>query len=254
VEHPPVELEFAKKLPGVNRMKIKYGPLKLRPPGGRWTGNMISLDPKGTGFAYMLEGFPANVTLLAPQMYVHLEDGSRISNANKVYNHHTFVYDTARAPRANLLCKNNDRELAAVNAIMGSAADFSPDALNHAIQSMGDGKVKVGNYVETSDKLMMSLDLVNYNPTIQNIYVVADITYLEGKAIGYFETALHLISVGTCETKDLLGNTFIFPPTDKKQWQLKGDTTVREDGRIMAIRGHMHGEHRPANNESRVSY
>jgi hypothetical protein len=33
----------------------------------------------------------------------------------------------------------------------------------------------------------------------------ADIQYIEGKAVGLLETAVHLISVGTCETKAPLG-------------------------------------------------
>jgi hypothetical protein len=234
--------------PGVKRTVITYGPFTLRAPKGAWSGNLMSLDPQGTAHGYMIRGFPSNVTLLLPKLLIVNEDGSEIANANKVYNHHAFVYDVSRGSRANIQCAPvaTGKSLMAVNALLGSSADFSPDALVSSVTKVGGNQMKVGNYIGSNQQLLLSTDLVNYNPEPRNVYVVADLTYLEGKAVGYYETALHLISVGTCESWDpILGGLFIRPPTDKNQWSLKGESMVKDDGKIVAIRGHMHGTHLP---------
>lgn len=85
VTNPPPEI------PGkdIKRVALKYGPFKLRNPKGARAGNMFSLDPQGTGWAYMAKGFPPNVTVLVPKMFIVHEDGTEISNnVGGVYNHH----------------------------------------------------------------------------------------------------------------------------------------------------------------------
>jgi hypothetical protein len=247
----PLSMESAKPtIPGDNikRTILKYGPFKLRAANGPWEGNAFSLDPKGTAFAYIAKDFPSDVTILIPKMLIVHEDGNEISNANKVYNHHAFVYDVSRGMRANLQCKGSNRDLAAVNALMGSSADFSPDSMLSAVNMTQANKIKIGNYVSKTNQILLSADLVNYNPEPKNVYLVADLTYLEGKAVGYYETAIHLISVGTCEAQmfspgSLLYGLFITPPANKKKWSLQGDTIVKDDGKIMGVRGHMHGKY-----------
>jgi hypothetical protein len=204
---------------------------------------MFSLDPQGTGYTYMAKDFLSNVTVLIPKMLIVHEDGTEISNANKVYNHHAFVYDVSRGTRANIKCKNTKGDLAAVNALMGSSADFTPESMQIALNYTGPDKLKIGNYVGNSSQLLLWIDLVNYNPEPKNVYVIADLTYIEGKAVGYYESVVHLISVGTCESNAFLGGLFVIPPRDKKQWSLHGETVVKDDGKILAIRGHMHGTH-----------
>jgi hypothetical protein len=225
------------------RVVLKYGPFKLRSPNGAWEGNTLSLDPKGTAYAYMAKDFPSDVTILVPKMLIVHEDGTEISNSNKVYNHHAFLYDVSRGMRANIQCKNVKRDLAAVNALMGSSADFSPDAMQATINFTDPNRLRVGNYLRANNQLLLSVDLVNYNPEPKNVYVIADLTYIEGKAAGYYETAIHLISVGTCESNAFLGGLFVRPPADKKQWSLHGETVVKDDGKIMSVRGHMHGKY-----------
>lgn len=247
----PVSIKSAEPLipvPNAKRTIIKYGPFRLRAPGGAREGNFMSLDPQGTSFAYMAQDFPSNITILVPKFVISLEDGQEISNANKVYNHHAFLYDVSRGTRANVKCKGTNKDLAAVNALMGSSADFTPDSLQVSLNFSDPNRLKIGNYVGSNKNLFLSADLVNYNPEPKNVYVSADITYLEGKPPGYWETAVHLISVGTCESNDLLGNTFVRPPVGKAQWQLKGEVVVKDDGKITAIRGHMHGEWWPITN------
>ena len=225
----------------IKRVALKYGPFKLRSAKNKSGGNTFSLDPQGTAYAYMAKEFPSNVTVLIPKMFIVHEDGTEISNnVGGVYNHHAFIYDVSRGMRANIQCRDSKKDIAAVNALMGSSADFTPESMDIGMLNAGD--LKIGNYLGNTNQLLLQIDLVNYNPEPKNVYVIADLTYKEGKAIGYHETVVHLISVGTCEAKNaFLGGLFVSPPKNKKQWSLRGDTMVKDDGKILAIRGHMHG-------------
>jgi len=85
-------------------------------------------------------------------------------------------------------------------------------------------------------------DLVNYNNQTKEVFMTADVHYVEGKAKGLLETSVHLLPVGTCESRFLgIETMFMKPPKDKKQWSLKGDgLTVKEDGKLVLVRGHLH--------------
>jgi hypothetical protein len=81
---------LAPTLPGsdVKRVRLKYGPYKLRAAGSKARqGNFISLDPQGTGWAYIASDFPTDITVLQARMSIGYDDGTKIGNANGVYNH-----------------------------------------------------------------------------------------------------------------------------------------------------------------------
>jgi hypothetical protein len=77
-------------IPGgdVKRVRMTYGPYKLRAAGSKArAGNFISLDPQGTGWAYMASDFPTDITVLRALLSIGYDDGTKIGNANGVYNH-----------------------------------------------------------------------------------------------------------------------------------------------------------------------
>jgi hypothetical protein len=86
----PIKSEPLKAtIPGddVKRVKLTYGPYKLRAAGSKAkAGNFISLDPQGTGWAYIASDFPTDITVLRAIMTIGYEDGTKIENANGVYN------------------------------------------------------------------------------------------------------------------------------------------------------------------------
>lgn len=228
-------------IPGsdVKRVRLTYGPYKLRAAGSKARqGNFISLDPQGTGWAYIASDFPTDITILHARMTIGYPDGSVIGNANGVYNHHAFFIDLSRGLGSKIGCQGKSISIPAINSIMGSAADSG------GINISTTTRPKTGNFIAKGNKVLINGDLVNYNNQTKEVFMTADLQYVEGKAKGLLETSVHLLPVGTCESKFLgVESMFMRPPKGKKQWSLKGDgMIVKEDGKLVLVRGHLHGK------------
>lgn len=177
-------------------------------------------------------------------MSITLPDGERISNDRGVYNHHAFFYDISKPLRSNVECEGPNGKMAmipAINSIAGSSADAGDIKLDMT-QRPG-----VGNYVSKGAKVLVMGDLVNYNNSTQEVYMTADLQYVEGKAKGVMEQQVHLIPAGICEStakKGLMGiidALLVQPPAAQKKFSIKGGgLKVKDDGKLFVVRGHMH--------------
>jgi hypothetical protein len=242
----PVKIEqVAATIPGddVKRVRITYGPFKLRGAGSKKKeGNFFSLDPAGEGYGYMATDFPTNITVLQARMSIALPDGQVIGNGNGVYNHHAFFYDISKPMRFDVQCEGTSRGMPTINAIMGSSADASQVKLNMTQRPL------TANFIDKDHKILLSGDLVNYNNETKEVYQIADLQYVDGKAPGHLSTSANLISATACSGGRTNGmvivdGLMIRPPKDKKQFTLKGGAlVVLDDSKIMVLRGHMHGK------------
>jgi len=164
-------------------------------------------------------------------------DGEKVSNANGLYIHHAFFYDASKPPRSSLACPGTGANISAFNYLMAEGADTAglkyPD--NYTI-----GNPIMGTWVEKGSRILINGDVVNYNPEARDVYMVADIQYVEGRRTSLLEPAMHLVTVGSCESNGGIADLILHPPADKKQWTIKGDTVVKEDSRLLGIRGHLH--------------
>jgi hypothetical protein len=248
-----VKIETLKPtIPGddVKRVSFTYGPFKVRGvnAGAARVGNSFSLDPKGTAWNYMASDFPKDITVLEARMKIQFADGTPISNAEGVYNHHAFFYDISKPMKSNLECEGMPNAmLPAINSISGSAADSGmprPDMVTRPV---------TGNYVSDKARVLIMGDLVNYNNETREVYMVSDMQYVQGKATGLLETRVHLLSVKTCESikqgpMGILGALFIRPPVGQKQFSLAGSgLQVKDDGKLLLLRGKS-----PAHSTSRI--
>jgi hypothetical protein len=221
----------------VKRARLTYGPFKLKAAKSKGKeGNFFSLDPQGTSYAYMVPDFPSDITVLSTQTAIVYENGESISNANGVYNHHVFVIDTSKPFHTSMECRSG-LPLPAMNTITGMSADLGPE------NSMVVTKRPItGISIPKGNKVLLTVDLVNYNNVTTEVFFTTDMQYLEGKQTGLLETSTHLIPVGSCENK-FMEAMFAKPPKDKKQWSLKGGGMIMKDnGKLAMIRGHLHGK------------
>lgn len=243
VEHPAPTYEGS----DVKRIKLTYGPFKLRAGnGGKREGNSISLDPQGTGWRYVAADFPTDITILSAGMSIRLANGDPISNANGVYNHHAFVSDVSKTVSSYLQCAGTKKNIPALNSISGSAADAGiPKPAGTTTTTTTLSKRVTGNYIAKNHKILLQGDLVNYNNATKEVYMVEDVQYVEGKATGLMEIASHLVSATQCEpgSGGYLGSVMVKAPKNQKKFTIKGSgIEIKDDGKILMLRGHMHGE------------
>jgi len=183
--------------------------------------------------------FPTDITILNVHLTTHFADGTPISNANGVYDHHVFVVDTSKTPVAHIGCAGTTIPIMPINSIMGNSAE--------AMDGLASGGVNLttrpvtGNYVGKGHNLTIQMDLVNYNNKTENVYLTIDMSYTEGRAKGIWEIAQHLIPVGICAAANGGGLSALIPPTDQQKWTQDDDGFImRDTGKLIYVRGHMH--------------
>jgi hypothetical protein len=220
---------------------MTYGPYKLKAANSAIReGNYISQDPQGTAWMSQPSDFPTDITILFVHLITHFADGTPVSNDNGVYNHHVFVVDKSKTPVAHIGCAGIPIPIMPINSIMGNSAEATSELASGGLNLTT--RPDTGNYVGKGHKMMIQLDLVNYNNKTENVYVTMDMSYIEGKGKGIWEIAQHLIPVGACAAVNGGGVSALMPPEDKKKWTLKDDSFVmRDTGKLIYIRGHMHG-------------
>jgi hypothetical protein len=223
----------------VKRVKMTYGPYKLKAANTTIReGNFFSLDPQGTSWINLASDFPTDITILNSRMTIHFADGTLISNANGVYDHHAFVIDSSRVPEAHIGCAGSPIPIMPINSIMGNSAEAMGDLASGGVNLTT--RPITGNYIGKGHTVAIQLDLVNYNNKTEEVYVSADMSYVNGREKGIWEIATHLIPVGVCAKG--VGINALIPPKDRKKWTLEDDGfTMRDDGKLMYVRGHMHG-------------
>jgi hypothetical protein len=224
----------------VKRVKMTYGPYKLKAANStKREGNFFSLDPQGTSWINLASDFPTDITILNSHFTIHFADGTPISNANGVYDHHAFVIDSSRAPQAHIGCAGSPTPIMPINSIMGSSAEAMGDLAQGGANLTT--RPITGTYVGKGHTVALQGDLVNYNNKTEEVYMTTDFSYVDGREKGIWETAVHLVPVGICNAGKA-GLAALAPPKNAKKWTLKDSGFImQDDGKLMYIRGHMHG-------------
>jgi hypothetical protein len=231
----------------IERIRLTYGPFKLKPANSKKReGNFFSLDPQGTSWVGLAADFPNDITLLNGKLNITLADGREISNSRGVYNHHVFFIDGSKGLESSVACAGTGASgrpipIPAFNSVMGNSAESMGDSARGNVDP--NIRPTTGNFIGKDHKVIIQVDLVNYNNKTEEVYLTADLSYIKGKAKGFWQQEVYLIPIGACESKYFgLDTLFLRPPQGKKQWTLKGGgLTVQDDGKLMYVRGHMHG-------------
>jgi hypothetical protein len=230
---------------GIKRVRMSYGPFKLGAANSAVKeGNFASLDPQGTSWANFAADFPSDITMLNAKLSINYADGTEISNANGVYNHHAFFFDTSKSMDSDLQCQGSHDKIAPLNAIASAAADSGNPAAAAMVANFTTRPI-AANYIPKDHKMLLTCDLVNYNKEVKEIYMNVDLQYIDGKAPGFLESTIHLVSAGSCASKqhgtDALN---VEPPKGKKQFTLEdNEIELKDDGKLLFTKGHLHGKH-----------
>jgi hypothetical protein len=227
----------------VKRVAMTYGPFKLRAAGSKKKeGNFFSLDPQGTAWINVATDFPTDITILNSHFSIHFQDGTLISNANGVYDHHAFVIDSSKAPEVHIGCSGSKTPIMPIPSLMGSSAEAMDDTAQGGVNLTT--RPITGNYIGKGHAIVLQGDLVNYNNKTEEVYMTAEMSYVEGRARGIWEISTHLVPVGICAAQKGAGLAALAPPPNAKKWTLKDDGfEMRDTRKLMYVRGHMHGKY-----------
>jgi hypothetical protein len=246
----PSKVEILKStFPGddIKRVQITYGPFKLKPANSKKReGNFFSLDPQGTSWIGMASDFPSDITLLNGKLNITFADGREISNSRGVYNHHAFFIDGSKGLESSIACGAKSASgkpipIPAFNSVLGNSAESMGDSARGNVDT--NVRPTTGIFIGKGHKVIIQGDLVNYNNKTEEVNMTVDLSYIEGKAKNIWHQEVYLIPLGTCESKYFgMDTLFLRPPQGKKKWTLKGGgLTMQDSGKLMYVRGHMHG-------------
>lgn len=173
-----------------------------------------------------------------------------------------MVMDMSKSPMGPIACPDGKTTGAPVSPFFGASE------ANRDLQFVApDVDFNGGYYVATTDKLMLSAELVNYTNDTKQVFCQTELEYIPGKPAGAIEIGLQVLEVDQCSAPaqtnaekmaaaaGKLGGLItgkppaeapmmegmIMIPKGKKQWEMKSkDMIITQDGYILFRRGHMH--------------
>jgi hypothetical protein len=179
-------------------------------------GSLLTLEPI-TSICTDCVTLTGGITLEHP-------DGSLANVSTGVYNHHVTVLNLGKTQHM-MVCPG-----ASVPRVPSAPALFLGGASDDTVQvfAPNNGSVKAGYYINPTDTLVMIAEVMNYQLQKQDIYIVAEAEWIQGKPQGYLDTVTLPISVGNCNKAE-------FMITQDRYNQSSGDWIVPADGYIITM-------------------
>lgn len=168
--------------------------------------------------------------VLGGQIYVEYANGTLANQATGVYNHHVIL-DKVGQPNRVMVCpgqKSNAKPMMPTALFLGGANDDSKQLFTST-----DGQFKAGFHILGTDSGQLTAELMNYRAERQEVFIVVETEYVEGKPEGYLSTHTLTMSVSDCETNE-------WKLSEKVTKQTSGEWIVPADGYIINTQGHLH--------------
>jgi hypothetical protein len=188
------------------------------------------MDPAGTGWSFMAEDFPKDITILRANSTILYEDGTRAEIKNGLYDHHLIFVDRKKSQPSMAPCEGRATIKMPMSIFIGGSEDMS-----NSMYTTPDGKFNSGYYIGKEDPIMMSGDVVNYTNETKIVYTKSDVEYVQGRSPGQLEVSTQVLSIGACDS--LQGVPLIHAPNGQKKFTISGKgNTVAQDGYILSTR------------------
>jgi hypothetical protein len=188
----------------------------------------------------MIEGFPLDSIILRTDSRLRWQNGTEITVAQKIYNHHVILAEVTKPQKAVIKCGTLDNSwgigsITPQGYIGGSSTDGAP-----ALFTAEDGSIDAGFRMPKDGKVFASIMLVNYLEAAQEVFVVTEVDYIPGSHPEFMDTCVASMSVTQCES-GLAASPMIFPKEGQSKFQLKSKPiTILQDGYLLQRKGHTH--------------
>jgi hypothetical protein len=164
--------------------------------GGNAKG--LKMDPNGTPFSLTAQsGYCTDCTVLAAQVDIIFENGTRADIVNGVYLHHLVAammgnntgkgggswIDMCPRPKGGAKSSGLAGLLAGLGGSVNIGGGFVGGAVDEFIDyfTSADGKINSGYFIPKNSRMFLSGEVINYLPFPQNVYVRLDIESVPGK-------------------------------------------------------------------------
>jgi hypothetical protein len=187
------------------------------------------MDPSGTAWSYLADGFPRDITVLKSNTTVVYADGTRADVGNGIYDHHTYMSDMDKPIPGWFNC--GSRNSAFVSLSPGSLFVGGSEDKYGGYFTTPDGGFNSGYYIGQKDRLVLNGDVINYTDETRTVYTLNEIEYIPGKAKGMSEASMYVMVPGQCD-----GQFGLVLPNAEKTFTVKGRAlNVTRDVTILAF-------------------
>ncbi|KAF2429085.1 hypothetical protein EJ08DRAFT_680230 [Tothia fuscella] len=204
------------------------------------------MDPNGFSQMRVLKDgvMCSNCTVLAGKMDIVFENGTRADISGGVYLHHVITIDLTKQRKAWLTgCSGalGSSPAAKPNVPGGAGAPggglntFIGGAVDAFVQyyTTPDGKFNSGYFID-NNKFMMQVEMINYRPDEQTVYISTDLEYIDGHVGG--DATQGVLSATGCGAAP--SN---WKPAKNTAGKVMADGfNVLRNGHIISLRGHLH--------------
>jgi hypothetical protein len=162
------------------------------------TNTTEQLRHESAMYVESISGLCRNCTVLGVKADLHFLNGTRVTIAHGIYNHHVVILETTKILIPWYLCDGQTgygRVFSAGFSITGVGGLKN-------LFTTPDGKFHSGYYIQENSNFMMNAELVNYRNESTVVYVTLDLEYLEGKQSGWMDASTSLLSVTGCSPPD----------------------------------------------------
>jgi hypothetical protein len=188
------------------------------------------MDPAGTAWNYLADGFPRDITVLKTNVTVVYADGSKADVNNGIYDHHTYMSNMDKSIPAWFNCgsrRSPFNSLSPGSLFIGGSEDKYGGYF-----TTPDGVVNSGYYIGQKDKLILNGDVINYDDDTKTVYTLNEIEYIPGKVAGMSEASMYVMVPGQCD-----GQFGLILPSSRETFTVKGRAlNVTNDVTILAFR------------------
>src|ERR1700712_3470440 len=140
------------------------------------------MDPLGTAWNYLADGFPRDITILKSNTTVIYADGSKADVTNGIYSHHTYMSNIDKTIPVWFTC--GSRNSMFTSLLPGSLFVGGSEDRYGGYFTTPDGSFNSGYYIGQKDKLVLNGDLVNSSDESKTVYTLNEIEYIPGKVRG----------------------------------------------------------------------
>jgi hypothetical protein len=182
----------------------------------------LKMDPNGTPFSMMANsGFCTDCTVLAAQVDIVFDNGTRADIVNGVYLHHLVAgmmgnttgkgsgswIDMCPKPKGGAKSSGLAGLLSGLGGSVSLGGSFVGGAVDQFIDYFTDvhGTINSGYFIPKNNRMFLSGEVINYLPVPQNVFVQLDIEWVPGKqGVDAIKTPINVEGKYSLDTRYLL--------------------------------------------------
>jgi hypothetical protein len=157
-----------------------------------------------------------------------IDKSTRITLADGLYVHHTMYVDLNHTITPFVSCEKSRPRTIPTSVFMAGGLEKSEFKF-----ATPNGTFKSGYYIGRDSKVLINVDIVNYNADSRDLYMVSELEYTPGLSAGVLQAEQSTIDLGLCDNQNGLN---VHAPKGQTKWSMSSSPIlVSEPGWLINL-------------------